>query len=253
MVHRTDHAILLRTRPIRDADLLVTVFTEAEGKLIGVAPNARRSQRRFGGALEPGTIGEVAYVEREGQELVRIESVRVTWSPLAIRHRLDIFAAVGILLEVADATTVERQGGKAKFVLLRAALERVADAPLPTAAQFLMRWLTVTGFQPNFDHCVRCGRSHSATATARFLPIEGGVVCDRCWRGKGQVISLTSAARAWWGRLTGEAWVAGDAREWSDCREVVQEGPWQSICHTIGRPLKSRRYWEMLWDPANAS
>jgi DNA repair protein RecO (recombination protein O) len=48
-------AIVLRTYPMREADLLVTLFTRAEGKLRGVARSAKKSKKRFGGALEPLT------------------------------------------------------------------------------------------------------------------------------------------------------------------------------------------------------
>src|SRR5438552_3787006 len=50
---KQSEAIVLRTYPLREADLLVTLFTRAEGKLRGVAKSAKKSKRRFGGSLEP--------------------------------------------------------------------------------------------------------------------------------------------------------------------------------------------------------
>ena len=44
---------MLRSYPLREADLLVTLFTRLEGKVRGVARSAKKSKRRFGGALEP--------------------------------------------------------------------------------------------------------------------------------------------------------------------------------------------------------
>jgi DNA repair protein RecO (recombination protein O) len=52
---RQSEALILRTYPFHEADLLVTFFTRAEGKIRGVAKAAKRSKRRFGGALEPLT------------------------------------------------------------------------------------------------------------------------------------------------------------------------------------------------------
>ncbi len=52
---RQSEALILRTYPFHEADLLVTFFTRAEGKVRGVAKAAKRSKRRFGGALEPLT------------------------------------------------------------------------------------------------------------------------------------------------------------------------------------------------------
>jgi len=52
---RQSEALILRTYPFHEADLLVTFFTRTEGKIRGVAKAAKRSKRRFGGALEPLT------------------------------------------------------------------------------------------------------------------------------------------------------------------------------------------------------
>ena len=47
---KQSEAIVLRTYPLRESDLLVTLFTRTEGKVKGVARAAKKSKRRFGGA-----------------------------------------------------------------------------------------------------------------------------------------------------------------------------------------------------------
>jgi DNA repair protein RecO (recombination protein O) len=77
--------VVLRTYPLREADLLVTLFTRAEGKVKGVAKSAKKSKRRFGGgALEPLTQVRVYWEDKERQELARIDSCEVLQSPLAM-------------------------------------------------------------------------------------------------------------------------------------------------------------------------
>jgi DNA repair protein RecO (recombination protein O) len=46
---KESEAIVLRTYPFRKSDLLVLLFTRAEGKVHGVARAAKKSRRRFGG------------------------------------------------------------------------------------------------------------------------------------------------------------------------------------------------------------
>ena len=48
---KQSEAIVLRTYPLREADLLVTLFTRTEGKVKGVARAAKKSRRRFGVSL----------------------------------------------------------------------------------------------------------------------------------------------------------------------------------------------------------
>src|SRR6202047_5694092 len=72
MALRESEAVVLRTYPLREADLLVTLFTRAEGKVRGVARSAKKSKKRFGGALEPLTHVRAYYDDRERQELARL-------------------------------------------------------------------------------------------------------------------------------------------------------------------------------------
>jgi DNA repair protein RecO (recombination protein O) len=77
-------AIVLRTYRYGEADRIVVFLTEDRGKKRGVAKNATRSRRRFGAALEPLTRGRATYVEREHRELVRLDRIDPTGSPLAV-------------------------------------------------------------------------------------------------------------------------------------------------------------------------
>lgn len=75
-------ALVLRTYRYGEADRIVVFLTADHGKKRGVAKNASRSRRRFGGALEPLTRGRVHYVEREGRELARLDRIEPRTSPL---------------------------------------------------------------------------------------------------------------------------------------------------------------------------
>ena len=67
-------AIVLRTWPFHEADLLISFFTRDQGRVKGVARHAMKSRRRFGGALEPATHVRAHYTERPRQELVRLDN-----------------------------------------------------------------------------------------------------------------------------------------------------------------------------------
>jgi len=56
-LHTAD-ALVLRTYKLGEADRIVVFLTRDRGKKRGVARGARKSVRRFGGALEPLTRRE---------------------------------------------------------------------------------------------------------------------------------------------------------------------------------------------------
>ncbi len=80
-VHSSD-ALILRTHRYGEADRIVVFITVDHGKKRGVAKNASKSRKRFGGALEPLTRGRAHYVEREGRDLVRLERIEPKRSPM---------------------------------------------------------------------------------------------------------------------------------------------------------------------------
>src|SRR6202142_1390702 len=79
----TSEAVVLRTWPVHEADLIVSFFTRDYGKVRGVAKSALRSRKRFGGALEPMTVARAWFVEKPRQELVRLDQLEIIRSPLS--------------------------------------------------------------------------------------------------------------------------------------------------------------------------
>ena len=79
----TAEALVLRTYKLGEADRIVVFLTRDRGKKRGVAPNARRSRKRFGAALEPLTEVRVAYFEKERRELVGLNYAEPVRSPLS--------------------------------------------------------------------------------------------------------------------------------------------------------------------------
>jgi len=99
---KQSEAIVLRSYPLREADLLVSFFTRQEGKLRGVARAAKKSKKRFGGSLEPLTRVTLYYEDRAGNDLARLDSCDVLESPLAEEvdyPRAIALAHVGEMLE----------------------------------------------------------------------------------------------------------------------------------------------------------
>lgn len=80
----TADALVLRTYALGESDRIVVFLTRDRGKKRGVAKSARRSWRRFGGALEPLTEVRVAYYESPRRELVGLNYAEAVRSPMAM-------------------------------------------------------------------------------------------------------------------------------------------------------------------------
>ena len=174
---KQSEAIVLRSYPVREADLLVTLFTRAEGKLRGVAKAAKRSKKRFGGALEPLTYVRLYWEERERQELVRLDSCDVLDSPLASEVDYPRAVALGYIAEVLDDVLPDREANDAMFRLALSVLGQLrADAIWMPLTYFDLWAVRLVGLLPELSDCIVCGTELNGHR-AWFHPLADGLMC----------------------------------------------------------------------------
>jgi DNA repair protein RecO (recombination protein O) len=174
---KESEAIVLRTYPMREADLLVTLFTRQEGKIRGVARSAKKSKRRFGGALEPLTYVRAFYEDRERQELTRLDSCEVIESPLATEVSYPRAVALGHVAELLDELLPDREANDAVFRLTLSVLSNLHGPDVWMALTYFDLWLTrLMGFLPELTECIVCGRVLNGSR-AYFHALADGLMC----------------------------------------------------------------------------
>jgi len=177
MALRESEAIVLRTYPLREADLLVTLFTRAEGKVHGVARSAKKSKRRFGGALEPLTHVRAFYDVRERQELARLDSCEVLESPMASQVTYGRAVALGHIAELLDELLPDHEANDAIFRLALSVLQALTGPDVWLPVTYFELWLTrLVGFLPELSECVVCGRNLNGSR-AYFHALADGLMC----------------------------------------------------------------------------
>jgi DNA repair protein RecO (recombination protein O) len=171
-------AIVLRTYPLREADLLVTLFTRVEGKVRGVARSAKKSRRRFGGALEPMTYVRAYYEDRERQELTRLHSCEVLESPLATEVSYPRALALGHIAELLDELLPDREVNDAIFRLTLSVLGCLHGPDVWMPVTYFELWLTrLVGFLPELSECAVCGQILNGQK-AYFHVLADGLMCS---------------------------------------------------------------------------
>src|SRR4051794_4330014 len=105
---QTTAALLMRAVDYRDADRILTLFTQDLGKLSAIARGARSSRRRFAGALEPYAIIRIEVTPSRG-ELWTLGSASIQQSFGGILRdlaRMEVAAAALQLLREAQPARV---------------------------------------------------------------------------------------------------------------------------------------------------
>jgi DNA repair protein RecO (recombination protein O) len=177
MALKESEAIVLRTYPLRESDLLVTLFTRLEGKVRGVARAAKKSRRRFGGSLEPLTYVKVAYDDRERHELARLDSCEVLESPLASEVSYPRAVALGHVAELLDELLPDREANDAVFRLALSVLAQLRGKDFWLPITYFDLWMArLMGYLPDLSECLSCGRSLNGDR-AYFHALADGLMC----------------------------------------------------------------------------
>jgi DNA repair protein RecO (recombination protein O) len=171
----------LRTQPLGESDRIVVLLARGAGKVRAVAKGARRSRKRFGANLMLLSRVRATCFEKEGQDLVRLESADLLESFYLLQEDPVRGAALACLAEVADAFAREEQEDDAFFRLLHVVLRAVRDGlDLDWAVRYFELWtLRLHGFLPGLETCGSCGAA-LLDRGGRFLRREGIVACGRC-------------------------------------------------------------------------
>ncbi|HEY6007702.1 MAG TPA: DNA repair protein RecO [Geobacteraceae bacterium] len=184
-------AIVLATMDYREADRLVTLFTRELGKVRGVARGAKRSVRRFGGALELFARSSVELVPVEG--LCRLQGADLQTLYPGIRRDLARIAYAGYAAELVDSLVPEGVPYPRIFRLLTTYLQHLEGSAevSPSDRRFYeMNLLTILGYRPALDACGGCGVELSAAGRV-FVGPAGQLLCERCGRGGRPVATST--------------------------------------------------------------
>jgi DNA repair protein RecO (recombination protein O) len=202
---RVSEALVLRTYPLKEADLVVSFFTRDQGRLRGVAKRARRPKSPFGSGLERLSHVRLAYFQRENRELVNLDSCELIRSQFSLVSDYWAGVALDYFAEVSEQLLPSAEPSEKFFRLLLAVLERLRAAEggdVWRAVTYFSLWaVRLSGWLPELNVCLGCGSLLNDPETlerAFFSRGRAGLICGDCRRipGAGSSWELCSESRA---------------------------------------------------------
>jgi DNA repair protein RecO (recombination protein O) len=211
MPNYTDEVVILRGRPLGEADRILTCFGRQHGKISAVARGVRRTASKFGARVEAGNVIDAQFYTRgHGPAGLDTLTQAVTVHSFAAKmvDDFDVYTMSGAILEAADRI-LEAEPAPLQFAQLVGSLRYLARRQHPAGLvldAYLLRSLALAGWRPTFTDCARCGKSgpHS-----RISLTAGGAVCDDDARSSGAVMYAdVDTMRLLWALLAGNWGVA---------------------------------------------
>jgi DNA repair protein RecO (recombination protein O) len=184
-------AILLDAFDLHERDRVVTFLTAEWGRKRGVARGARAKYSRFAGQLQPLSKVAVHWFEKEGRDLVRIESIELVRPCRALLEDLEGILLASYLAEHLVCFAQENEDSESLYRLLDGTLgwlEQGVDRDL--AARYFEVWvLRLAGIFPPPRECAACGRSLDDGGGAALERAGPEIRCRECTPGREAQVS----------------------------------------------------------------
>ena len=190
-------AIILRSQKFRETSKILTLYTKKYGKMKVIAKGARGLKSRFYGSLEPLNYISIVFYFIEKRDLQLISQADIRNYFKQIKTDLEKYSLTSIIFEVILRSEYAEDPNPFLFntvVQFLESLDLAADRYENRFFWFLLKFLQIYGFKPQFDACIHCGRRHTETIDFFFSISRGGLICQNCKTSEASGIALSHPA-----------------------------------------------------------
>ncbi len=184
-------ALILRSYNLAEADKIVVCLSRSAGLIRGVAKGCRKLKNRFGAALEPFTLVNLTYYEKENQELVSFRQVEILKSRFNLSSNATMLTGFSYMGDLLIDFSPPHQANDNLFRMAIACFEAAAVTPtdIDAVLRYFEVWLLkLEGFLPDLRTCANC---HNALGEdgAVYLASDLSLRCSQCSSGRGGAVS----------------------------------------------------------------
>lgn len=175
----TTSALVLREVKYKEADKILTLLTEREGKLTASARGVMRKGSKIAAGCQLLSFSDMTLFENRGKWTVN--EAQTSEQFLGLRQDISLLALGTYFAELLEAVSDEdspnpevlRLGLNSLF-----ALSRGLHTPEHIKAVFELKLMCLTGYEPSLDYCPVCGSE--APEAPIFSALGGTMLCGGC-------------------------------------------------------------------------
>jgi DNA repair protein RecO (recombination protein O) len=236
-------ALILRSYNLAEADKIVVCLSRSAGLIRGVAKGCRKLKNRFGAALEPFTLVNLTYYEKEHQELVSFRQVEILKSRFNLSSNASILTGFSYMGDLLIDFSPPHQANDNLFRMALACFEAASETPddLEAVLRYFEVWLLkLEGFFPDLHNCAGCQKTFAVDEVV-YLGSDLSLRCVQCSQSRGNAISKKLRIHLRTTEKLSPAKFAEGAREVSsDTKKEMAELTFQIIGRVLERMPRVR-------------
>jgi DNA repair protein RecO (recombination protein O) len=235
-IHETE-ALVLRTYNLAEADKIVVCLSRSAGLIRGVAKGCRKLRNRFGASLEPFTLINLTYFEKENQELVSFSQTEILRSRFNLSGNTSILTGFSYMGDLLIDFSPPHQANDHLYRMALACFEAASQSPedLESVLRYFEVWLLkIEGFLPDLKACANCHRTFTGDETI-YLSNDLSLRCAQCSNSRGSAISKLLHAHL---RMTEKLPPAKFAEESREVSAMTKKAMAELTFQLMGRVLE---------------
>ena len=236
-------ALILRSYNLAEADKIVVCLSRSAGLIRGVAKGCRKLKNRFGAALEPFTLVNLTYYEKEHQELVSFRQVEILKSRFNLSANASILTGFSYMGDLLIDFSPPHQANDNLFRMALACFEAASETPddLDAVLRYFEVWLLkLEGFLPDLRNCAACQKEFGVEEVV-YLGADLSLRCSQCSQSHRNAISKRLRTQLRATEKQSPAKFAEGARAVSDdTKKEMAELTFQNLGRVLERTPKVR-------------
>ena len=244
--------LVLKSVPMGEAGLMVTLYTRETGKLKAVARGARKPTSRMVGHLEPLNLVHLSMATGRPGGLGTVTQAQIVDGHAPLKADLEGISRGIYVVELADGFGAEGSPNTELYSLL---LDTLGSLPGDSDSELTLRYFEVhllkcSGFMPELYECVACRRELEA-GRHRFSPELGGALCPECTPAGPRIMRLSVRALKVM-RFIDRASLPdlSQLRIDSDLQQELKDVLTATLKYWLDREIRSKRFLEHLENSA---
>jgi len=191
-VYYQSRSIILKTMDYKEADKIVSVFSEGAGKISAVARGIKKPKSSLRACVQPFCHSLLYY--RQGKDMDLITQGRLIDFYGNTREDISGMLHAVYIMELLDKALMDRMPLKNLYQHTLQVLDFIDQFGINPLVirQYELQLLVCLGYSPGLNTCVSCGNPQ----VSAFDLAQGGIVCSDCLKNSATVHNISAETLA---------------------------------------------------------
>ena len=153
-------AVVLREIKYRDQSKICSIYTKDFGKISAIIKGARNPKNKLSGLFCAGNVVDLVLYKKNNRDIQLVSDGNLILSPMVPAPDLERFSILYRIIDLVRQTTEREEKNLSLFTLLAGTLQQLYRNDInfqELYTWFLLRFVSILGFQPSLRFCVLSG------------------------------------------------------------------------------------------------